>query len=246
VNWLTSPILTSRHAFTDRRGGVSSGPFASLNLARGNGDDEWAVAENRRRLLAAFGEPPLARLNQVHGTIVHLVDGSGVWEGDGLVSNTPGLALAVQVADCYPLLLEDPASRAVAALHAGWRGALGNILGAAVKAMQREYGTNPAELRLAAGPGIAGPCYQVDAGLADRFAAAGWDGAVLPDPEPGKARLDLLAVIRAQALTAGLRLENLWFAGVCTHCHPAYYSYRRDGKKSGRQWGLIQAPPPAG
>ena len=239
MNWLTTPILTSRHAFTDRRGGVSAGPFASLNLARSNGDDEWAVAENRRRLLAAFGEPPLALMNQVHGTTVHVVSGPGVWEGDGLVSNTPGLALAVQVADCYPLLLEDPTSRAVAALHAGWRGALGNILGAAVEIMQREYGSDPAELRLAVGPGIAGPCYQVDAELADRFALAGWAAAVLADPQPGKARLDLPAVIRAQALAAGLRLENLWFAGVCTHCHPNYYSYRRDGKKSGRQWGLI-------
>jgi len=239
VSWLTSPLLTGRHAFTDRRGGVSTGPFASLNLSNGNGDDGAAVTENRRRLLAAFGDPPLALMNQVHGTTVHAVSGPGVWEGDGLVSNTPGLALAVSVADCYPLLLEDPASRAVAALHAGWRGALGNILGAAVEIMRREYDTDPAALRLAVGPGIAGPCYQVDAGLAERFAAAGWAGAVLPDPEPGKARLDLPTVIRAQALAAGLRLENIWFAGVCTHCHPEYYSYRRDGKRSGRQWGLI-------
>lgn len=239
MTWLTAPLLESRHAFTDRRGGVSTGPFASLNLGRGNSDDDRAVAENRRRLLAAFGDPPLAVLDQVHGTTVHIVGGPGVWEGDGLISNTPGLALAVNVADCYPLLLEDPASGAVAALHAGWRGALGNILAAAVEAMRRENDSDPAELRLAVGPGIAGTCYQVDAELADRFALAGWAEAVLADPAPGKARLDLPAVIRVQALAAGLRLENLWFAGVCTHCHPNYYSYRRDGKKSGRQWGLI-------
>jgi len=239
VNWLTSPLLKARHAFTDRRGGVSSGAFAAFNLSAAVGDDPQAVAENRRRLLAAFGDPPLARLDQVHGAVVHEVTGAGVWEGDGLISATPGLALAVSVADCYPLLLEDPRSGAVAALHAGWRGTLENILEVAVQKMRRSYDSDPAGLRLAVGPGIAGPCYQVDLELADRFALAGWAGAVLADPAPGKARLDLPAVIRAQALEAGLRLENLWFAGVCTHCHPAYYSYRRDGGKSGRQWALI-------
>ena len=239
MNLLTAPILQSRHAFSNRVGGVSGGPFASLNLSTSGGDEEWAVEENRRRLLARFGSPPLARLKQVHGTTVHLVSGPGVWEGDGLVSATPGLALAVQTADCYPLLLEDPQSGAVAALHAGWRGALGNILSAAVELMTREFGVQPRELRLAVGPGISGPCYQVDAELADRFALAGWAEAVLADPQPGKARLDLPTVIRTQALAAGLRAENLWFAGVCTHCHPAYYSYRRDGARSGRQWGLI-------
>ncbi|WP_457637500.1 peptidoglycan editing factor PgeF [Oceanithermus sp.] len=241
MNLLVSPLLTSRHGFSGRGGGVSSGPFASLNLSLASGDEEYLVQENRRRLLAAFGSPPLARLEQVHGTTVHLVEGPGVWEGDGLVTATPGLALAVSVADCYPLLLEDPASGAVAALHAGWRGTLGNILDEAVGLLQRSFDSRPEKLRLAVGPGIGGTCYQVDADLADRFALAGWAGAVLADPAPGKARLDLTAVIRTQALAAGLRLKNLWFAGVCTHCHPGYFSYRRDGRRSGRQWGLIVA-----
>lgn len=217
------------------------GPYASLNLGFSSGDESAAVAENRRRVLAQFGDPPLATLRQVHGVTVQPVETAGEWRGDGLLSATPGLLLAVQVADCLPLLMEDPASGAVAALHAGWRGALGNILAAAVALFVEKFNSRPRDLRLAAGPGIAASCYQVDAELAQRFTDAGWPQAVLADDQPGKARLDLAAVVKAQALALGLPPENLWFAGICSHCHPELYSYRRDGEASGRLWGVIQA-----
>ncbi|WP_456476525.1 polyphenol oxidase family protein, partial [Oceanithermus sp.] len=217
----------------------------ALNLSTATGDDLATGKETRRGVLASFGAAPLARLSQVHGTAVHVVRGPGVWEGDGLVSAEPGLVLAVSVADCYPLLLEDPALGAVAALHAGWRGVLGNILAVGVERLVG-LGAEPARLRLAVGPGIAGPSYQVSAELAERFAAAGYEDAVLPDPEPERARLDLPTAIRRQALALGIGLERIEFSGRDTFSDPALFSYRRDGAKSGRMWGLIQVPPRPG
>ncbi len=123
VPLLTTPLPVP-HGFTTRLGGVSEGPFASLNLSAATGDDPKRVEENQRRVLAAFGHPPVAGLKQVHGTEIRLVEGPGVWEGDGLLTRTPGLLLRVGVADCYPLLLYHPEG-AVAALHAGWRGVVG-------------------------------------------------------------------------------------------------------------------------
>ncbi len=245
MNFLRSSLIAAPHGFTTRAGGVSTGPYAALNLSTATGDDPAAVTENRRRALAAFGGAPLARLSQVHGTAVHVVRGPGVWEGDGLVSAEPGLVLAVSVADCYPLLLEDPALGAVAALHAGWRGVLGNILAVGVERLVG-LGAEPARLRLAVGPGIAGPSYQVSAELAERFATAGYEDAVLPDPEPERARLDLPTAIRRQALALGIGLERIEFSGRDTFSDPALFSYRRDGAKSGRMWGLIQVPPRPG
>ncbi len=243
---LRSSLITAPHGFTSRGGGVSTGPFAALNLSAATGDDPELVAENRRRVLGVFGDPPLARLDQVHGTVVHIVSGPGVREGDGLLSAEPGLLLAVSVADCYPLLLEEPGAGAVAALHAGWRGVLGNILAVAVERMEAAFAAAPERLRLAVGPGIAADSYQVGEDLAARFADAGYEAAVLPDPEPGRARLDLPAVIRRQALDLGIPLQHIEFAGLDTYTHPELFSYRRDGSKSGRMWGLIQLPPFAG
>ncbi|XOB98624.1 peptidoglycan editing factor PgeF [Deinococcota bacterium DY0809b] len=241
MKFLRSRLLAAPHGFTTRAGGVSTGPYAALNLSTATGDDPAAVAENRRRVVAAFGGAPLARLSQVHGTAVHLARKAGVLEGDGLASAEPGLVLAVSVADCYPLLLEDPEAGAVAALHAGWRGVLGNILAVGVERLAG-LGAEPARLRLAVGPGIAGTSYQVSAELAERFAKAGYEDAVLPDPEPGRARLDLPTALRRQARALGIGLERIEFSGRDTYRDPELFSYRRDGAGSGRMWGLIQVP----
>ena len=130
------------HGFTTREGGVSEGPFRSLNLSAATGDDPERVAENQRRVLAAFGHPPVAGLRQVHGTEVHPVEGPGLWEGDGLLTRTPGLLLRVGVADCYPLLLYHPKG-AVGALHAGWRGVVGGILPKALERLEAVYRLDP-------------------------------------------------------------------------------------------------------
>ncbi|KIX84412.1 peptidoglycan editing factor PgeF [Thermus filiformis] len=236
VPLLTTPLPTP-HGFTTRLGGVSEGPFQSLNLSAATGDDPERVAENQRRVLAAFGHPPVAGLRQVHGTQVHWVEGPGTWEGDGLLTATPGLLLRVGVADCYPLLLYHPKG-AVGALHAGWRGVVGGILPRAV-ALLEERGLDPEHLHLAIGPGIGGRCYQVGEEVAEVFAEARLP-TFAPDPQaPGKYLLDLEAALLLQAQRAGLAPERVYRVGLCTHCDPRLFSHRRDRGRTGRMWGVI-------
>lgn len=233
---LTTPLPTP-HGFTTRTGGVSEGPFYSLNLSKATGDDPEKVAENQRRVLALFGNPPVAGLRQVHGTQVHWVEGPGVWEGDGLLTTTPGLLLRVGVADCYPLLLYHPKG-AVGALHAGWRGTVGGILPKVV-ALLKERGFDPAGLRLAIGPGIGGACYQVGEEVAEAFLKEGLP-TFRPDEE-GRYRLDLLAALFLQAQRLGIPKAHIHAVGLCTHCDPRLFSHRRDRGRTGRMWGVIMA-----
>jgi YfiH family protein len=240
VPLLTTPLPVP-HGFTTRLGGVSEGPFASLNLSAATGDDPERVAENQRRVLSAFGHPPVAALKQVHGTQVHRVAGPGLWEGDGLLTRTPGLLLRVGVADCYPLLLYHPQG-AVGALHAGWRGVVGGILPRALELLA-EWGMDPREVHLAMGPGIGGGCYQVGEEVAERFQEAGLP-TLRPDPQaPGKHLLDLEAALLLQARRAGVREERIYRVGLCTHCQPTLFSHRRDRGRTGRMWGLVMLPP---
>lgn len=234
------PHITSRHGFTTRRGGVSQGPYDSLNLSFGVGDDPKAVAENRHRVLAEFGDPPQAALQQIHSNIVHWVSGPGEWEGDGLLSQTPGLLLRVSAADCYPVLLEDPRTGTVGALHSGWRGTLAGILPAALAQLQAA-GSNLSQVRVGLGAGIAGKCYLVGNDVANLFNEAGYGFALEAAEE--KYRLDLAAVLHFQALQAGVQSQNWAALGSCSHCGAGWFSYRRDGPQSGRMWGMIQVAP---
>ena len=232
--WIRAPNLESPHAFTTRAGGVSQGPYATLNLSLGVGDDPEHVAENRRRVLAAFGDPPSFGLDQVHGARVVVAEGPGVAEGDGAVSRVPGLLLRVSTADCYPLLLEDPDTQAVGVAHAGWRGVAAGIVENVVRTMQSTFGSDPARLRVAIGPGICGRCYQVGPEVAR---AVG--GFAVPDPRAeGRFLLDLAAAIEDRLKKLGVR--NLWRANRCTYEDETLFSYRRQGRKSGRMWGVIQ------
>ncbi|GAA6756078.1 peptidoglycan editing factor PgeF [Thermus thalpophilus] len=236
VPLLTTPLPTP-HGFTTRLGGVSEGPFARLNLSPATGDDPKRVAENQRRVLAAFGHPPVAALKQVHGTAVHLVEGPGVWEGDGLLTTTKGLLLRVGVADCYPLLLYHPHG-AVAALHAGWRGVVGGILPKAL-ALLADLGLDPREAHLALGPGIGGCCYQVGEEVVEAFLRAGLPTFRKDEGAPGKYLLDLEKAILLQAQRGGISERRIYRVGLCTACSPALFSHRRDRGKTGRMWGLV-------
>jgi YfiH family protein len=197
------------------------------------------VLENRRRVLAAFGDPPLAQLNQVHGSTVHLVQGPGEWCGDGLLTATRGLLLRISVADCYPILLHDPAKGVVGALHAGWRGLVAGILPRALELMRSHFGSRLEEVRVAVGPGISGPNFHVGTEVVQRFEQSGLP-FYHPDPgRPGKYLLDLEQAIRAQALGGGIALEHYWALGRCTCADPVFFSHRRDKGQTGRMWALI-------
>jgi len=236
---LVCPLLQVPHGFTTRHGGVSPAPYDSLNLGLSTADSPACVLENRRRVLAAFGNPTLAELSQVHGSTVHLVEGPGEWEGDGLVSATPGLLLRVSIADCFPILLHDPVKQVVGALHAGWRGVVSGILPKALDLMKSHFGSPPEEIRIAVGPGISGPHFQVGPEVAQQFAQAGLP-FYRPDPgQPDKFLLDLEQAIRAQAQAGGVALENYWSLGRCSYADPVFFSHRRDKGQTGRMWALV-------
>ncbi|BAS27695.1 multicopper polyphenol oxidase [Limnochorda pilosa] len=241
------------HAFTGRPGGVSRGPYASLNLGLHVGDDPEAVRENRRRALEAAGTERawLTLGQQVHGDRVLRVGraerGAGASDAgtalpatDGLVTREPGVVLGVLVADCIPLLLADPEAGVVAAAHAGWRGTLDGIAERAVEVMV-EAGARPSRILAAMGPSIGLCCYRVSEDLAERFVNAFGDSVVRPAPEGP--HLDLRLANRSRLLAAGVPEANLSWQPACTACeNHRLFSHRAQGGQAGRQGGFIWLP----
>ena len=233
-----------RIAFSSREGGVSKGAFSSLNLSDKVGDDAGAVAANRRRLLSALGAAHLfERLvvpDQVHGTRLVVVDGGGEGDveraqaealagSDGVVCACPDVPVLLCFADCVPVILV-AAGGAFAVVHAGWRGALVGIPGAALSTLSREAGCAPGECNAYIGPHIGACCYEVSADLLARFTAA--FGASC---DGGGGRLDLSAAVVSDLVAAGADPNRIADARVCTACDSdAYYSYRAHGGTTGR------------
>ena len=163
------------------------------------------------------------------------------------MTTTPGVALAVVTADCVPILLADPVTGAVAAVHAGWRGTAADVAGAAVAALTREYAVAGADLVAAIGPSIGACCYDVGEELLEAFAVAGHDSAARADwfarDDTGRLRLDLWAANRDLLLHAGLRPDRVHVAGLCTKTHLDWFeSYRADGPQAGRLAAIIVSP----
>ena len=215
--------------FSTREGGVSEGPYASLNLGRLTGDDVERVDENRRRLCAEIGADveSLALNRQIQSTIVHRARAGARGEpGDGLWTDEPGLPVLAFSADCLPIALvrTNGTRPGVAVLHAGWRGLLGGIVGLGVEAV----GGN---LAACVGPAIGPCCYEVGAEVAEPFAAA--FGA---DVVRGR-NLDLATAAEGALRAAGV--EEVARIDLCTHCNPdLFFSHRRTGKPRGVQ-GVI-------
>jgi purine-nucleoside/S-methyl-5'-thioadenosine phosphorylase / adenosine deaminase len=231
------------HGFTTRRGGVSPPPWDSLNLGGAVGDEPARVVENWRRLEAATGLL-FARVQQVHGArVVHLDAASvPVEEADAVVSTEVGLAACVSVADCVPVLLADPGTGAVCAVHAGWRGTLARAAAAGVRALAEIAGAPPSRLLAVIGPSIGPCCYEVSADLAGRFRAElGSVGGEGPAP-----RLDLWAANRRVLEAAGVAGDRIEVLGRCTACErDAFFSHRRDAGRTGRQMAFIAPHAPA-
>jgi YfiH family protein len=194
---LTDPVLTVSHGFFTRAGGVSTGPYASLNCSLSGADDRAAVLENRARVGRALGVDPagLVGLTQVHGTAVATV--TAPWapgEGpraDGMVTATPGIALGVVTADCGPVLFADAAAGVIGAAHAGWRGAVAGILEATVAAMVA-LGAERARIAAVIGPCIRQPSYEVAADMRDAVLARdGADARFFRDGRPERWFFDL-------------------------------------------------------
>lgn len=242
------------HGVSTRHGGASADPFTSLNVGLHVGDDPAIVVANRRRLAAALGlaQGDLVVAAQVHGGVVAVVGAadrgrgardhaSAVAGADALITDAPGVGLLVMVADCVPLLLADPVRRAVGVVHAGWRGLAADVVGNAVRAMARAFGSAPADLRAGIGPCIGAADYavgdEVFTAMVARFgpSAAGWFAAL--DGE--RRSLDLAAAARDQLRRAGLAADRIEVAGVSTATDDRFYSHRASGGRTGRFAGLI-------
>lgn len=232
IAFITSPIISTTHAFFTRKGGVSPAPFSSLNFG-GSDDAPENIAENRKRALLAAGMDPenVARLNQVHGNVVCMAQ-PGNQTGDALVTNEKGLTLAIGAADCYPLLFHDAKHNSIGAAHAGWKGTLARIAKNTIEAMEK-LGAERKEIHVAIGPGISGKNYEVSEEVIEQFRAAGfpsscWEGR----------KLDLLEANKFVLRESGIAEENIWALGRCT-TEDDFFSYRRDKGVTGRMWATI-------
>jgi len=255
------------HGFSTKPGGVSTQDGQKvLNLGFTEWDTKDNVAENRRRFQSVLGaaDLQLISLKQIHSDVIHPFDAAPteVCQGDASVTNRPGLLLAVQTADCVPILLVDPKKRAVAAIHAGWRGTLARIVVKAIGQMQMQFKSNPPDLLAAIGPSIGGCCYEVGTEVVTQFLSqfaeapdwfdefrtgdepnpVQWLNMMPPghQPPPKNVLLDLRKANRAQLLGAGLRASNVFVSDLCSACRrDLLFSYRKEGPKSGRLMSVI-------
>jgi polyphenol oxidase len=247
VTFLTSPLLTSlgfRHAFFTRAGGSSRGPYESLNFSYAVGDDPLKVDANFRSAEGALGLGPgqLSFLSQVHGNrVVELTSGSTREqtkhiEADGAVANDPTLGVGVRTADCLPVLLADPETGRVGAVHAGWRGLVLGVLFEGVRALGF-----PQRLHVAIGPHIGVRAFEVSADVAEQLTTCSNADPVLLGFGP-KPHVDLAAIAIAQLRQAGVDTSHIDRVPGCTYDEPAsFYSFRRDGKVGGRHLSAIVA-----
>ncbi len=236
---LESPLLAGfAHGFTTRGGGASAPPFDTLNLGGSVGDDPGCVGENWRRVEAVTGLG-FARVRQVHGAraVLAAAPTPPGEEADAVVSCTAGVAACVSVADCVPVLLADPQSGAVAAVHAGWRGTIARAAAEGVAALRREAGAPAGRIVAVIGPSIGPCCYEVSPDLAARFREAFGPGVVR---EGGRPKLDLWGANSAALQGAGIAADRIQIVGRCTACEgELFFSHRRDSGRTGRQVAFI-------
>lgn len=266
------------HAFSTRPGGVSRvyGGNA-LNLGYTKHDTRAAVDKNRALFLKKLGVAksrktwPLVSLRQIHSDLIHYVDRPPERPpaGDGLITDTPGLLLAVQAADCLPVIVVDRKRRAVGVFHAGWRGTVQRIVEKGVGEMRKRFASDPRNLVAAIGPGVQACCYEVGEEVRTRFEAQFAYGASLfrevkqSDPVrekypllfltarapghsqlPVKIFLDLVEANRRQLLDAGVPMNNITASALCTACHPELlFSFRADKGVTGRQMAVAGIRP---
>jgi len=250
------PYLGVTNAVTTRAGGCSAPPYQGLNLGFRSGDDPDAVLENRAIVAQILGFEPesFTAAEQVHGASVAVVRGADRGRGavaaedtlrgvDALITNEPDLPLVILVADCAAVSLYDTRGNAIAMVHAGWKGTLARIVEKALAAMAREYGTRPADVVAGLSPAI-GPChYPVGSDVAESFRAAfGSDAAgFLGGGAEGRVTLDLWKANLAQLVGVGVPPERIEVDRICSACNAdLFYSYRRDGARTGRFAGIIE------
>ncbi len=260
------------HGFSTRRGGFSKGYGGNaLNLGLTKDDSRAAVEKNRAAFLDALvpGQQPrpVLTLRQIHSDLIHHVDEmpESPMTGDGLVTDTPGILLAVQTADCLPVILVDRKRRAVGVFHAGWRGTVKRIVEKGVGELRRWFGTQPGDVLAAIGPGIHACCYQVGEEVQDKFRGQFvYAGRLFRESKesdeirqrypllfltarapghselPKKIFLDLVEANRQQLLSAGVLEKNIAASELCTSCRTdLLFSYRGEKGRTGRMMAVV-------
>lgn len=249
LQYLTSENIAVPHCFTTRYGGVSVGTLSSLNIGMHRGDDPENVEENYRILCSALGtsKDALVLTRQIHSDIVRKVgkaDAAGLDHHaypncDALITDEPGVALVVFTADCTPILLWDPHTGAVGAIHAGWRGTAAGLAEKTVRRMVASFGCDPANIRAAIGPNIAACCFETDADVPQAMVAALGDEAQSYIKKTGeKYHVDLKGINAAFLRRAGVR--NIVIGDECTCCQSErFWSHRVTRGERGSQGAII-------
>ena len=221
------------HGFSTRCGGISPPPYESLNLGTGSGDHPDWVEKNRDRFYRAMAIAGgrAAIPGQVHGNRVARVTEPGrIEHTDGLVTDTRGIALIVQIADCLPIFLFDPVHEAVGIVHAGWRGSVLGIASSAVTMMETHFGCRPEHVRAFIGPSIGPCCYRVQSDIARQFASE----------YVTRGTLDLWRCNADQLIEAGLHANAVEVSRICTSCNSDwFFSHRASGGCTGRMMAVI-------
>jgi hypothetical protein len=266
------------HGFSTRLGGVSvCYGGKSLNLGFTKDDSRANVEKNRQRILMALGATvagrpwPLVSLRQIHSDNIHIVT-SPVAEpltGDGLITDRPGIALAVMAADCLPVMLADKKNRAAGVFHAGWRGTVQRIAEKGLGAMRRQFGSTPQDVEAVIGPGIGACCYEVGDELKSKFESQfayandlfhevfesnlvreKYPMLFMNARAPGhgdhgpKLHLDLAEANRRQLLAIGIPESQITVLGQCTACNTRkFFSHRADKGKTGRMMAVVGIRP---
>lgn len=249
-----SAVVATRH------GGVSTGPFATMNLGRRGGDDPAAVTANRERVAALVGATAASLTfgKQVHGANVALVAaahrGRAFDDTDALVTNDPDTPLVILTADCAAVVLFDPAHAAIGIAHAGWRGAVNRVAAATVERMGTAFGSRPGALVAAIGPSIGPCCYEVGAEVIEAVTAAFPDHAaeLLQEPDMASAgsfrasvnedrkHFDLWRANERVLMDAGVREDRIEVSGLCTACRTdLFYSHRAERGNTGRFGAIV-------
>jgi YfiH family protein len=253
AEFLESSLLRKagfRHAFFSRRGGVSAGPYESLNFSVTVGDDAGNVARNFTLAAKALDieDHRIFFLSQVHGAQARVLDGSEMLdgirllEGDALASVRPDLACSVRTADCIPILVADRRSGAATAIHAGWRGIVRGVVEAGVESL-RSVAAADARFVVAIGPHIRERAFEVSEDVARELEASSPVGGVV-DRTQAKPHVSLVGIVRGKLARLGIPSESIDDVGGCTLTEPErFFSFRRDGRVSGR---LLSAIVPRG
>ena len=227
-----------KQAFSTRTGGVSRAPYDSLNLGLHSGDHFPDVKKNRKLFFQHMGieGDHVVYPEQTHSANIAVVIEPGTVQNcDALITNKTNLFLSIQTADCFPVFLFDPDKSVVALVHSGWRGTAQNIVGKTLIRLQGIFNSNTTNLLAAIGPGVLQRNYQVDTLVAKHFS----DTYLIKDG-PGHFKLDIRQAIYNQLLDGGVQTGNIEIIPVCSFEEKGlFYSYRRDGQKSGRMMGII-------